>query len=405
MADLAVKFCGLGLINPFVLASGTATATGAMIERAYGAGWAGAVTRTFGLHPERYIRNIAPRLASLAFSGPSTEARRIFALESIGSVSDRTPDAWLNDIHALASSYPDRLTVASIFDDPAQPGGWQLLAAKCVEAGARAIEMDFSLPHGLADLGPGQLIGHHPRLAARLIGWLREAVDVPLIARLSPDVTDITVIARAVKQAGADAVTGIAKPTALMGVDLETLAPLPNIWGGSCLGGLSGPSVKPLALGAVARLARSCGGPVIGLGGVTTWRDAAEFMLLGAGLVEVGTAVMIHGFDIIAGLTTELNAFLDSKGLASTADLIGLSLDKVIADGNLDDRSRLTAHVDANRCIQCNACVVSCRDAGFQAMISREGAPVEVDPTGCTGCSLCYHVCPVDGCVAMIPTA
>ncbi len=405
MADLSVKFCGFDLINPFLLASAPPTGTGAMIKRAYQAGWAGAVTKTLGIGAETYVKNVTPRLGSLAFSSASAEPRRVFALENIELITDRSLEVWLKEIKELTEEFPDRMTIASIMDDPSKPDGWKMMAEKCQEAGAHAIEVNMSCPHGMPERGMGMAIGQHADLVGQVTAWLKETSDLPIMPKMTPNVTDITVPAQAAVDNGADALAAINTVAAIIGVDLETLTPIPNVWGASTPGGLSGPAVKPIGLRCVAAMAKAVDVPISGIGGITTWRDAAEFILLGANHVQICTAVMARGYAIIDELKEGLSEFMDEKGFASVADMIGVSLKNLGDHGDLDAERKVVAHIDNNLCIACDACRVSCLDGGYQAIMKRKDDSFEVNAKRCTGCSLCFHVCPVEGCISLVPQA
>lgn len=371
-----------------------------MIGRAYQAGWAGAVTKTFG---PTASDPISPRLGSLAFTGSSQEPRRLFGLANIEPVSERPVDDWLADLTRLATQYPDRLTAASLAAPLDSPGDWQSLAEKCRAAGAMAIEANLSAPDLSSDRAGEAAIGQSPEAVGRVIGWLKEAVDIPVWAKLSPDVTDIRAQARAAMAAGADALTAINAVSAIIGLDLDSLTPIPNVGGKSSRGGLTGPAIKPIGLRCVADLAAEFDLPLAGAGGVTTWRDAVEYLLLGAGAVQICTAVMTRGYGLIDDLVGELGRFLDDQKLGSPSDLVGRSLDRLGSGRDLIGQPRLVAAIDDNLCISCDACLISCSDGAYQAISVGKDGGYQVNTGRCTGCSLCYHVCPVEGCIRMTP--
>jgi len=401
VADLNVDFCGFDLINPFLLASAPPTGTGAMIRRAYQAGWAGAVTKTLVMNASQ-VTNVTPRLASLSFPCEPGEPRRIFAFENIELVTDRRLEVWLKEIVELRKEFPDRLTIASIMDDASKPDGWREMARRCQTAGAQAIEINMSCPHGMPERGMGMAIGQDPEIAGQVTRWVKEATELPVLAKMTPNITDLTVPAGECLQAGADALTAVNTVASIAGVDLESLIPLPNVWGSSTIGGLSGPAIKPIALRAVAALAQAFEAPVSGVGGVTTWRDAAEFLLLGANHVQICSSVMARGYGLVDKLTEGLDDYMEQMGFSSVGQMTGLALKNLKKFQDLDGERRVVAHINADLCTACDACRVSCLDSGRQAILKRRGAGYEVNAKKCTGCSLCFHICPVAACITMV---
>ncbi|MEW6265222.1 MAG: NAD-dependent dihydropyrimidine dehydrogenase subunit PreA [Thermodesulfobacteriota bacterium] len=397
--DLTVDFCGLEFKNPFLLASAPPTGTGEMMARGYRAGWAGGVTKTL-VTDAASIVNVTPRLASLSFPG---KARRVYALENIELVTDRPLDDWLRDIEMLRKKHPDHVTIASIMDDASRPEGWEKLARKCEAAGAHMLELNLSCPHGMPERGMGMAIGQDRKLAARVTKWTVDAVKIPVLAKMTPNITDVAQVARTCLKAGAAGLAAINTVAAITGVDLDTFSPLPSVDGRSTAGGLSGLAIKPIALRIVAAIAQATGAPVSGLGGISQWEDAAEFILLGAGTVQVCTAVMANGYGIVDKLISGLGQYLKAKGLPSVQDLTGLALPRLVGHEALSRETRLVSKIDPQLCVKCGACHVSCRDAGYQAIrLQSDKSPV-VNKKKCTGCSLCQHVCPVRGCIALVP--
>ncbi|HDZ89177.1 MAG TPA: NAD-dependent dihydropyrimidine dehydrogenase subunit PreA [Deltaproteobacteria bacterium] len=400
--DLSVEFCGVKFRNPFVLASAPPTTTGGMIGRAFKAGWAGAVTKTL-LVDASTITNVTPRLASLGFKGQAPDSKVNYALENIELVTDRDLAVWLKEIEDLKKKFPEHVIIASIMDDAGEPKGWQRLAKQCQEAGTDMIELNMSCPHGMPERGMGSAIGQDIDLAARVTGWVAEAVDIPVMAKMTPNVTDVGVVAKACVDAGADAISATNTVASIIGVDLETLSPLPSVSGYSAHGGLSGPAIKPIALKAVATIAEATDVPISGIGGITTWEDTAEFILLGASTLQVCTAVMMHGYSVVDNLVEGLAGFMKRKDFATISDMVGVSLKKLVPLGELDTKTRLVARIDNTICAQCDACFISCRDGGYQAITRGSDKVYKVTEKLCSGCSLCVQVCPIPGCISMGP--
>jgi dihydropyrimidine dehydrogenase (NAD+) subunit PreA len=419
MADLALRFAGIASPNPFWLASGPPTNSGEQVIRAFDAGWGGAVWKTLG-NP---IVNVSSRLGSVDFGGS-----RMMGLNNIELITDRPLADNLREIADVKRRFPDRALVVSLmFESRAE---WAEILKRCEDTGCDGVELNFGCPHGMCERGMGSAVGQEPRVLRELVGWVREATRLPVIAKLTPNVADIVEPARAAKVGGADAVSLINTIQSLMGVDLDRLVPLPRVGDASSHGGYCGPAVKPIALRMVAQIARErLDLPISGIGGISTWRDAAEFLALGAGNVQVCTAVMHHGFRIVEDLVEGLSEYLDSKGMRSVSELIGAAVPGFREWGDLDLHYHVVAEIDESLCIGCQLCYVACHDGAHQcihlpgtpaipghvapraedaARRARE-APADapwrvpwVDETECVGCNLCALVCPVESCISMV---
>jgi dihydropyrimidine dehydrogenase (NAD+) subunit PreA len=400
--DLRVNFCGIPLESPFLLASAPPTATGDMIGRAFKAGWAGAVTKTLVMDASS-ILNVSPRLASLSYPGPRKGPKRIYALQNIELVTDRDFSVWLKEINALRRKYPTKLIVASIMDDASKPDGWQEMAKKCEEAGAHMIELNLSCPHGMPERGMGQAIGQDSRLSWQVTLWTAQAVGIPILAKMTPNVTDVGAVAAACEKAGASGISAINTVAAIIGVDLETLVPVPSVAGYSAYGGLSGPAIKPIALKAVSTIREAVTVPISAIGGISTWADAAEFLLMGATSLQICSAVMARGLGIIDEMKKGLVRYMARKNFWSVEDMIGVAQKKMVPLMTLDTKARVTAQIEPDICLQCDLCLVSCRDSGSQAITRSKEKGYRVIERRCTGCSLCYQVCPVPHCITMKP--
>jgi dihydropyrimidine dehydrogenase (NAD+) subunit PreA len=398
--DSGVEFCGIHFENPFVLASAPPSATGKMIDRAFQAGWAGAVTKTLVTDAESIV-NVSPRLASLGFPGPIRGQKTMYAMQNIELVTDRDFSTWLKEIAELRKKHPKKVIIASIMDDASKPDGWQYMGKKCEEVGAHMIELNLSCPHGMPERGMGQAIGQDQALSAQVTQWTAEAVNIPVMAKMTPNVTDVGLIAKACVEAGADAISAINTVAAIIGVDLETLVPKPTVAGYSAYGGLSGPAIKPIALKAVATIAEAVDVPISSIGGICTWEDAAEFHLMGASTHQICTAVMAHGCGIVKDLVGGLQEYVSIKGFSKIQDMVGVSLKKMVPLMELDPEARVVAHINPETCIQCDRCFISCLDSGYQAVSRSKERIYRVSEKRCTGCALCQQVCPVERCITM----
>jgi dihydropyrimidine dehydrogenase (NAD+) subunit PreA len=394
MADLEVEFAGLSLMNPFMLAPAPPTATGEMIQRAFEAGWAGAVTKSIALQPAIDVR---PRLARLAM------AKRTIGLENIELISQRDVDTWIRDIEEIKRHYPDHVLFASLTAGMVREE-WHSLIKQVEEAGVDGVQLDFGCPHGMPGKGMGSIQGQDPTIAGEITQWAKETASVPVMVKLTPNVTDIVLIGQACEQAGADAIAAIDTVSALIGVDVDRLEPLPSVGGASALGGLSGPAVKPIGLRCIAQLAKGTDLPLSGIGGTSTWQDAAEYILVGASTVQVCTAVMFRGFGIVDSMKKGLSTYLEEKSFQSVAEMRGKVLPKITSHEELDFAHKVVASIDETLCTRCGLCHTACLDGGWQAieMESRDAYP-RVMIERCDGCSLCTHVCPVEGCITMVP--
>jgi dihydropyrimidine dehydrogenase (NAD+) subunit PreA len=391
MIDLQVDFAGMHFPNPFMLASAPPTRTADMIKRAFAAGWGGAATKSIGLEP---ARDLQPRLQPLRYR------KRNIGMENVELITQLTLEEWQLEIADIKGAYPDRPIWASIMDAPVE-NNWQRLAEAVQEAGADALELNVSCPHGMPSKGMGAFIGQNAELTGDVVSWVKRVAKVPVVVKLTPNVTDIAFVAQAAKDNGADALCAINTVAGLVGVDLDTLKPLPSVGGVSTYGGYSGPGIKPIALRCVAQIAKATGLPVSGMGGLGTWQDAVEFMAVGASTLQVGTAVMWHGYGIIAELLDGLRGYLEGKGFANLKPVAGAALPRIVEFPDMPLAARARARVE-DTCNGCLLCVTACADGGYQAITGVKGETVTVDGGKCDGCGLCGMVCPL-GSVSMVP--
>jgi dihydropyrimidine dehydrogenase (NAD+) subunit PreA len=384
MSDLSIVFAGMRFPNPFMLASAPPARNAEMILRAFAAGWGGAVTKTIGLEP---AHDLQPRLH------PLRHRKQNVGMENVELISQMSVAQWQGEIARVKSAYPDRPLWASIMA-PAIKQDWQRLTEAIQEAGPDAFELNVSCPHGMPDRGMGMAIGQNAELTGQVTAWVKAVAKVPVVVKLTPNVTDIALVAKTAKENGADALCASNTVSGLIGVDLENLTPLPNVGGVSTYGGFSGPAIKPIALRCVAQIAKATGLPVSGLGGISAWQDAAEFVAVGAGTLQVGTAVMWHGFEIIEKLTKGLGRYLDEKGFPNLDALVGAALPRIVEFPQVPLAARARASVDET-CNSCLLCVTACADGGYQAITGIKGEIVTIDGEKCDGCGLCSMVCPL----------
>ncbi|HEV7277659.1 MAG TPA: NAD-dependent dihydropyrimidine dehydrogenase subunit PreA [Devosiaceae bacterium] len=400
MADLRNDFVGIKSPNPFWLASAPPTDKAYNVERAFRAGWGGVVWKTLGEDPP--IVNVnGPRYGAIWGAD-----RRLLGLNNIELITDRPLQINLQEMKQVKMNWPDRALVASIMV-PCEEESWKAILPLVEETGADGIELNFGCPHGMSERGMGSAVGQVPEYIEMVVRWCKQYTRMPVITKLTPNITDIRKPARAAKAGGTDAVSLINTISSIVSVDLDNFSPVPSIDGRGSHGGYCGPAVKPIALNMVAEIARdpeTYGLPISGIGGVTTWRDAAEFLALGAGNVQVCTAAMTYGFKIVEEMISGLANWMDEKGHATLDDFAGRAVRNVTDWQFLNLNYVAKARINQDLCISCGRCHVVCEDTSHQA-ITREINGVrhfEVLDDECVGCNLCVSVCPVEDCIEMI---
>ena len=392
--DLFTNMAGIRSPNPFWLASCPITNNGEMVARAFDEGWGGAVWKTIG----EPIRNVTARLGTFEHGG-----RRLVGMNNIELISDRPTDVNIAEIREVKKRYPNHAVVISLMVE-ANREAWHEILAKCNDTGADGYELNFGCPHGMSERGMGAAVGQVPEYVQMITEWVMEKAELPVLVKLTPNITDIRFPARAARAANADGVALINTISSLVGVNLDTWALMPDVRGKGSHGGYAGPAVKPIALNMVSLVASDPDVrlPVSGIGGIETWRDAVDFLLLGATTVQVGTSVMHYGFRLIDDLVDGLSTYLRAKGLHSPSELVGKALPTITDWGHLDQEFRLLAKIDQSSCIHCNLCYAACNDGAHQAIRFEDAAGtlrLRVEDDYCVGCRLCQYVCPVEDCI------
>ena len=401
MADLRVEFCGIKAPNPFWLASAPPTDKAYNVERAYRAGWGGVVWKTLGEDPP--IVNVnGPRYGAI-----HAQDRRVIGFNNIELITDRPLEVNLREIKEVKRNWPDRALVVSLMV-PCTEESWKAILARVEDTGADGVELNFGCPHGMSERGMGSAVGQVPDYVEMVARWCKANTRMPVVVKLTPNITDIRVPAQAAHKGGADAVSLINTISSIMGVDLDAMTPTPATDGLATHGGYCGVAVKPIALNMVAEIARSPatrGMPISAIGGIETWRDAAEFMALGAGTVQVCTAAMVYGFKIVQEMITGLSGWMDEKGYTSVEQIVGRAVPRVTDWQHLNHDYVVKAQIDQSKCIQCGRCHIACEDTSHQAISHlKDGRRhYEVNEEECVGCNLCAVVCPVDDCITLQP--
>ncbi len=421
MADLAIQFAGIRSPNPFWLASAPPSNSGAQVHKAFEAGWGGAVWKTIGAP----VLNVSNRYGAWHYGG-----QRMLGINNVELISDRPLQVNLREIADVKRHWPDRAVIVSAMVE-SSPEAWKEIVGRIEDTGADGIELNYGCPHGMSERGMGSAVGQVPEYCERITGWVKSVARIPVIVKLTPNITNIVAPARAAIAAGADALSLINTLNSIVGVDLDTFEITPSIGGKGGHGGYAGPAVKPIALnmlsslGADEAVSRS-GAPLSGMGGISTWKDAAEFLLLGAGSLQVCTAVMHYGFRIVEDLSDGLSNWMDSKGFKTIPDFVGKSLHGVSDFKDFDLAFRAVARIHADKCIKCDLCYVACNDTAHQCidLIAADGSRVlpsaydvrsngkleaiatrpqpQVREDDCVGCRLCYNICPVEQCIEMV---
>ena len=397
MADLTSNFIGIKSPNPFWLASAPPTDKEYNVRRAFEAGWGGVVWKTLGEDPPVVNVN-GPRYGVVW--GPD---RRVLGLNNIELITDRALETNLREIERVKRDFPDRAVVVSLMV-PMNEDSWKSILRQVEQTGADGVELNFGCPHGMSERGMGSAVGQVPDYVEMVARWCKANSRLPVIVKLTPNIADIRKPARAAHAGGADAVSLINTINSITGVDLDNFAPQPTIDGKGTHGGYCGPAVKPIALNMVAEIARdpaTRGMPISGIGGVTTWRDAAEFLALGAGNVQVCTAAMTYGFHIVREMIDGLSGWMDEKGHARISDIVGRAVPNVTDWQYLNLNYVTKARIDQDLCIKCGRCYAACEDTSHQAILMKEGRVFEVDDSECVACNLCLDVCPVEDCITM----
>jgi dihydropyrimidine dehydrogenase (NAD+) subunit PreA len=376
------------LENPFLLSSSVVASTYDMCARAFEAGWAGICFKT--------VCSLDIHEASPRFSAIFGDNGSISGFKNIEQLSDHTVTENMAIFRKLKENYPSKIILASIMGQNEEE--WEELSRLCEENGADAIELNFSCPNMQED-GLGSDIGQVPELVERFTRAAKRGTKIPVFAKLTPNVATMSPAAEAAFRGGADGIAAINTIKSVIGVNPLTFVSAPAVKGKSAIGGYSGNAVKPIALRFISELGQNKtlkGLHITGMGGIETWRDALEFILMGSGSIQITTAVMQYGYRIIDDLKSGLNYYLAQMGIKSVKDIIGAGLDSVSDTTDVLDRDTiLFPKFNHDKCINCGRCVISCNDGGHQAIKFIKRKP-KLDGSKCVGCHLCVLVCPAN---------
>jgi len=399
MADLSTNVGGIKSPNPFWLASAPPTDKEYNVVRAYKAGWGGVVWKTLGEDGPPVV-NVSSRYGAVHIG-----EQRIFGLNNIELITDRPLDVNLREIKKVKKDWPDRALVVSLMV-PCEEEAWIKILKEVEDTECDGIELNFGCPHGMSERGMGAAVGQVPEYVEMVTRWCKNHSNMPVLVKLTPNVTNILTPARAAKAGGGDGVSLINTVNSITSIDLDVMAPTPTVDGKGTHGGYCGPAVKPMALHMCAEIARDAetrGLPMSAIGGISNWRDAAEFIALGAGTTQVCTAAMHYGFKIVEDMIDGLSDWMDQKGYAKISDFQGLAVPNVTDWQKLNMNYEIVAEIEQAKCVKCGLCHIVCEDTSHQAISAdrvKGERHYEVIDKECVGCNLCMHVCP-ENCITM----
>ncbi len=395
MPNLWTNCAGIESPNPFWLASAPPANSGAQVQRAFDHGWGGAVWKTLGTP----IQNVSSRFGAVHYKGT-----KAIGFNNIELITDRPLEVNFREIYETKKAYPKHAVIVSLMVETKEE--WKDIIKRSIDAGADGLELNFGCPHGMCERGMGSAVGQEPTVNERITSWAVEYSSVPVLVKLTPNVGDINPHGLAAQAGGAQGVSLINTIKSIIGVDIDRFVPEPRVGTRSSNGGYCGPAVKPIALHMTAQLARNPAFhlPISGIGGVSSWRDAVEFLLLGATSVQVCTEVMLRGYRVVEDMIEGLERYMTRQGFETIDQMVGRAIGGYSEWGDLDLNYETIAKIDADSCIGCYNCVVACHDGAHQCIDppSNGSRVPAVDEDECVGCNLCQIVCPVPGCIDMV---
>jgi dihydropyrimidine dehydrogenase (NAD+) subunit PreA len=390
--DLSINFCGVKCENPFFLASSPVGNNYEMCAKALETGWGGIVFKTVGV----FVANeVSPRFDAL-----SKEATPFAGFKNMEQIAEHPLEWNLEQMKKLKENYPNKILIASIMGS--NEDEWTMLAERVTEIGADIIECNFSCPQ-MTSHDMGSDVGQNPELVKLYSKAVRRGTHLPVLAKMTPNIGNMEVPAIAAIEGGATGIAAINTIKCITGIDLDKQVALPIINGKSAISGYSGKAVKPIALRFLSQLSKEQklkNIPISGIGGIETWEDSIEFIMLGAGNLQVTTAIMQYGYRIVEDLISGVSYYMEEKGIEKLEDLIGIANKNIIPAEELDRGYIVLPNFDQEKCIGCGRCYISCFDGGHQAIIwnEKDRKPL-VDKEKCVGCHLCSLVCPIDECI------
>lgn len=388
LKDLSINFLGIRLENPFILSASPSTDELEMVIRGLEVGWAGAILKTTSVEENEVLLKY-PMMSSFGSFN-----KRVFGLGNIDLISKYHIDEVEKRVKILKEKFPNKMIAASIMGSKKED--WQNLVIRLKKANIDLIECSFSCPQGSMGEAPGRMLAQSVEATEKVTRWVKEAAeDTPVLIKITPQVTDIVEVAKAVKNGGVDGITASNTIPSLLGIDIFTFEPYPSVFGVSSYSGLSGNAIKPITLKTIAEIKRNVDIVISGNGGAYSSRDAIEIMLVGASNVQFCTLPMVYGFRVIEELKSGLSHYLEEMNFNSPEEIVGKTLEKIKSNEELPI-VEVKANINKEKCIGCYLCYISCNDGGHMAIEIKENRTPEVNIEKCVGCALCMQVCPVD---------
>lgn len=389
--NLTIEFLGVKCENPFFLSSSPVGSNYEMIAKAFDAGWGGVFYKTIGI--------FIPDECSPRFDITTKEGTSFTGFKNMEMISDKPLELNLDYIKRLKKDYPSKIIAVSIMGSSKEE--WEILARKVTEVGADIIECNFSCPQ-MTSSSMGSDVGTNPDLVYEYTKAVVENTNLPVLAKMTPNITLMEIPARAAVKAGAQGIAAINTVKSITNIDFENYTAMPVVNGKSCISGYSGAAIKPIALRFIYNLKQDevlKDIPVSGIGGIETWQDCLEFLLLGCGNVQVTTAVMQYGYRIVEDMISGLSYYMEERGVDSLNDLVGLATENIVSTDELDRSFKIVPKINKDLCVKCGRCYVSCFDGGHQAIEWNEEKRLPLINDNCVGCHLCLNVCPVLDCI------
>lgn len=389
--DLSVTFLGVKFENPFCLSSSPVGNCYDMCKKAYLVGFSGVVFKTIG--PKSYfIDEVSPRFDKL-----DKENTPFVGFKNMEQIAEHSLEENLADLRRLKDEFPNKVLIASIMGNDEKT--WEDLARMVEEAGADMIEMNLSCPQ-MTSHAMGSDVGSNPELCKKYCQAVKRGSSLPMMAKMTPNVTDMVVVARACIEGGADGIAAINTVKSICNIDLDKHVGMPIVDGKSSISGYSGKAIKPIALRFIQQLKTDevlKDIQISGIGGIETWEDAAEFILLGSTTLQMTTSLMQYGYRVVEDLKNGLMHYMDEQGVSKLEDLIGLANKNIIPAESLNRDYIIYPKIDLDKCVGCGRCYISCYDGAHQAMEwdAKTRRP-NCNHDKCVGCLLCGHVCPTN---------
>ena len=389
--DLSINYLGVDCMNPFFLSSSPVGGNYDMVAKCYETGWGGCFFKTVGIF---VADECSPR-----FDQTNKEGLPWLGFKNMEQISDKPTEKNFEFMYRLNRDYPDHITVSTIMGSTEDE--WKELAKMCEQAGAKLIEGNFSCPQ-MTSHDMGSDVGTNPELVKSYCEAVTSVTDIPFIAKMTPNNKNMEEPAIAAIQGGAASVSAINTIKSVTNIDFENMTAMPVVNGKSSISGYSGAAVKPIALRFITNLLQ-CeelkGRDISGIGGIETWRDAAEFLALGCKNIQVTTAIMQYGYRIVEDMISGMSHFMEERGYEKLDDFIGMALPNIIPAEELNRDFKILPKFDDDKCVGCGRCYVSCYDGGQQAIdFNTETRRPELNEN-CVGCHLCLNVCPVQECI------